>query len=91
MPGGLEPTLQPHGGRQRARLPLCRFRRTVPLEILPPAAQNVARALPLTQLVSLLRGLWLGEGWQPYVTETVVLAGMLVGGTALAAWLFRWE
>jgi ABC-2 type transport system permease protein len=64
---------------------------TVPIEILPPGAQSVARLLPLTQFVDLLRGLWLGQGWQPYVGQTLVLAGMLVIGAALAAWLFRWE
>jgi ABC-2 type transport system permease protein len=64
---------------------------TVPLEVLPPAAQNIARFFPLTHLVNLLRGLWLGEGWQRHVTETVVLTGMLLAGAALAAWVFRWE
>ncbi|MBE0476698.1 MAG: ABC transporter permease [Coriobacteriia bacterium] len=64
---------------------------TVPLEVLPQEAQNVARVLPLTQMVDLFRGLWLGEGWQSYLTHLAVLGGMLVAGTALAAWLFRWE
>jgi ABC-2 type transport system permease protein len=64
---------------------------TVPIEILPPAAQSVARLLPLTQFVDLLRGLWLGQGWQPYISQTLVLVGMMAIGAALAAWLFRWE
>ena len=35
----------------------------VPVEALPPALQILARMLPLTYAVSLLRGVWHGEGW----------------------------
>ena len=35
----------------------------VPVDALPPALQTVARALPLTYAVSLLRGIWRGEPW----------------------------
>ena len=35
----------------------------VPVESLPPMLQAVARVLPLTYAVSLLRGIWHGEGW----------------------------
>ena len=35
----------------------------VPIEALPPVLQAVSRVLPLTYAVSLLRGVWNGEGW----------------------------
>jgi len=35
----------------------------VPIESLPPMLQMAARALPLTYAVSLLRGIWHGDGW----------------------------
>ena len=39
----------------------------VPVESLPPLLQAVARALPLTYAVSLLRGIWHGEGWSAHI------------------------
>src|SRR5262249_40692221 len=39
----------------------------VPVESLPPMLQVVARALPLTYAVSLLRGIWRGDGWSAHV------------------------
>ena len=35
----------------------------VPVDLLPPLLQTVARLLPLTYAVSLLRGIWHGDGW----------------------------
>ena len=35
----------------------------VPVASLPPVLRAVARVLPLTYAVSLLRGIWHGEGW----------------------------
>ena len=34
----------------------------VPLEVMPETVRTVSRFLPLTHLVALLRGLWLGKG-----------------------------
>ena len=35
----------------------------VPIASLPPAIRGIARFLPLTYAVSLLRGIWRGDGW----------------------------
>jgi ABC-2 type transport system permease protein len=64
---------------------------TIPLEVLPPAAQRIADFLPLTYVVKLMRGLWVGESWSSLWPEVVVLTGMLVVCSAISARLFRWE
>lgn len=64
---------------------------TWPLEFLPQAVRNVARFIPLTYVVALLKGLWFGGGWGEHLTNVAILVGMLVVGAAVAAWTFRWE
>ena len=63
----------------------------VPTAALPPTLQAIARALPVTYAVSLLRGIWLGEGWSAHASDVAVLFGMFVAFTALSAKVFRWE
>jgi ABC-2 type transport system permease protein len=63
----------------------------VPLEVMPETVRTVSRFLPLTHLVSLLRGLWFGEGWGGYLTEVAVLACIALVGILIVAWTFRWE
>jgi ABC-2 type transport system permease protein len=63
----------------------------VPVESLPPMLQTLARALPLTYAVSLLRGIWHGEGWSTHGGDVAVLTLMFVAFTAVSARVFRWE
>ncbi len=63
----------------------------IPVDALPPALQAVARALPLTYAVSLLRGVWHGEGWLAHAGDAAVLALMFVAFTAIGSKVFRWE
>jgi ABC-2 type transport system permease protein len=63
----------------------------VPVESLPPTLQAVARVLPLTYAVSLLRGIWHGEGWLAHVGDLAVLTLMFLAFTAVSAKVFRWE
>jgi len=44
-----------------------------PLESLPPALHVVARLLPLTYAVSLLRGIWKGEAWSAHMGDVAAL------------------
>lgn len=64
---------------------------TVPLEVMPEAVRDASRFLPLTHVVTLLRGLWFGESIGEHLVEVAVLAGVLVVGTIIAAGTFRWE
>ncbi|CAN5887115.1 ABC transporter permease [soil metagenome] len=63
----------------------------VPVDSLPPLAGAVARVLPFTYAVSLLRGIWHGAGWASHAEDVAVLAVMLVVFTTLSARVFRWE
>lgn len=63
----------------------------MPLEILPAGVRRISDFLPLTHVVTLLRGLWAGDSWGQHLTELAVLLAVLVVGTALSAWAFRWE
>jgi ABC-2 type transport system permease protein len=64
---------------------------TIPKELFPKTMLTISRMLPLTHVVDLLQGLWFGEAWGRHWTEVAVLLGMLVGGVALSAWVFKWE
>ena len=63
----------------------------VPLDVLPPALHNAARLLPPTYAVSLLRGIWRGEGWASHAGDVAVLALMFLIGLVVSAKVFRWE
>jgi ABC-2 type transport system permease protein len=62
-----------------------------PVGSLPPALQAVARALPFTYAVSLLRGIWHGEGWSAHAGDVAILSVMFLLFTAVSARVFRWE
>jgi ABC-2 type transport system permease protein len=63
----------------------------VPIEALPVWLQPIARLLPLTPATSLLRGIWLGEGWVAHSWDVVGLAVVLAISVALSSRLFRWQ
>jgi ABC-2 type transport system permease protein len=62
-----------------------------PRELLPEAIKKISTFLPLTYVVNLLRGLWVGEAWGSHLLDVGVLAGMLVLGVIISAKTFRWE
>jgi ABC-2 type transport system permease protein len=64
---------------------------TIPLEAIKGSIRVCAKALPLTYVVMLLRGLWVGDPWSQHLTEVAVLGGVLLVGASLSSWLFRWE
>jgi ABC-2 type transport system permease protein len=63
----------------------------VPFASLPTALRLVARALPLPYAVSLLRGIWRGEGWLAHLPDAAMLLVMGLVYAALSSRLFRWE
>jgi ABC-2 type transport system permease protein len=62
-----------------------------PRELLPEAIKKVSTFLPLTYVVDLLRGLWIGESWGQHITAVIVLAAVLVVGALISVKTFRWE
>lgn len=63
----------------------------VPVEALPVGLQAVARVLPFTYAVSLLRGIWRGEGWYAHAGDAGVLLAVFVLFAVVSARVFRWE
>jgi ABC-2 type transport system permease protein len=62
-----------------------------PRELLPETIKKVSTFLPLTYVVTLLRGLWIGESWSQHTSEVLVLSAMLAVGVLLSVKTFRWE
>jgi ABC-2 type transport system permease protein len=62
-----------------------------PIELMPPALQTIARAMPLTYAVSLMKGIWRGDPWVDHLMDIGALAVVFVACTALSAKIFRWE
>ncbi len=62
-----------------------------PRELMPASVQQISAFVPLTYVVNLLRGLWLGESWGLHLLDVGVLAGMLVLGVVISTRTFRWE
>jgi ABC-2 type transport system permease protein len=63
----------------------------MPREIMPEAVRQVSDVLPLTQVVTLLQGLWMGEAWSEQLTAVIFLLVLLVGGALVSSRVFRWE
>ena len=62
-----------------------------PRELLPETIIKISNYLPLTYVVTLLRGLWVGDSWIMHLPEVLVLSGMLVLGAFISVVSFRWE
>jgi ABC-2 type transport system permease protein len=63
----------------------------LPLHMLPPFLQTFAQVLPLTHVIKLLQGLWLGGHLWDYPIQLAVLTGVLICGILISARFFRWE
>jgi ABC-2 type transport system permease protein len=62
-----------------------------PRELLPDTIKKISAFLPLTYVVNLLRGLWIGEAWSAHLLDAGVLLGMLIIGVIISIKTFRWE
>jgi ABC-2 type transport system permease protein len=63
----------------------------IPREVLPAGVRSVAKFLPMTPVVDLLRGLWTGGGWTGHSGDVLFLAGTTIVFTLIAVRTFRWE
>ena len=63
----------------------------VPVEALPPGLHAVARALPLTYAVNLLKGIWNGDRWFAHIGDVAAMTVLFLFFTVLSAKVFRWE
>ena len=62
-----------------------------PIASLPAPLQLIARALPLTYAVSLMKGIWTGDAWAAHIGDIAALALCAAVCGTLSARLFRWE
>ena len=62
-----------------------------PVTLMSRPWQLLARLLPMTYVVSLLRGILKGDGWASHTTDLAALALVFLICTALSARFFRWE
>ena len=63
----------------------------LPLELLPENVRKISDFLPLTHVVTLLRGMWIGESWSQHTPEVIILIILLVIGILISSITFRWE
>ena len=63
----------------------------VPIESLTPPLRALARTLPLTYAVSLLKGIWRGEGWAAHAGDVGIFTLMFLVLMTVSARVFRWE
>jgi ABC-2 type transport system permease protein len=63
----------------------------VPMDALPPTLHAVARALPFSYAVDLLKGIWNGEGWLTHMADVSALTVLFLIFTVISARVFRWE
>jgi ABC-2 type transport system permease protein len=62
-----------------------------PLEVMPQFLQNIARVLPMTYFVDVLRGQMLaGGGVHTYAQDWIIISGCLVVSFAITIKAFRW-
>ena len=62
-----------------------------PIESMSAPLQVLARLLPMTYIVSLLRGIWSGAPWSAHLGDLAALVIIGVVCTAITARVFRWE
>lgn len=61
------------------------------VEVMPKVLQVISKFIPMTHVVNLLNGLWVGEPWSQHISEALVLVGLLVVGVLYSIKFFRWE
>lgn len=63
----------------------------IPVEALPPALQAVARVVPVTYAVSLMKGALRGDSWTAHLGDVAALALATAACLVVSSRVFRWE
>lgn len=63
----------------------------IPMEVMGDKVANVSKYLPLTYVVSFLKGLWVGDSWGSHWLDLTVILGLLVVGVFISTVTFKWE
>jgi ABC-2 type transport system permease protein len=62
-----------------------------PIQLMPQNLQDISRFLPLTYVVRLLQGLWLGESMNAHIQDVLILIGLAIVSMILSIRFFRWR
>ncbi|HEV8411866.1 MAG TPA: ABC transporter permease [Gemmatimonadaceae bacterium] len=63
----------------------------VPVDSLPPVLRTIALILPASHSASLMKGIWIGDGWMAHIGDVGALALVFAVCVAISARVFRWE
>ena len=63
----------------------------MPLELMPENVRKISDFLPLKYVVTLMRGLWVGDSLGEHLTEILVLCILLIICAFAAVIFFKWE
>ena len=63
----------------------------IPLEVLGDKVTNISKYLPLTYVVRLMKGLWVGNSWAAHWLNLIIILGLLVTGAIISTLTFKWE
>ncbi len=63
----------------------------MPIEIMGATMQKVAKFLPLSYVVTLIKGMWFGESWSAHWLDVIVLCGVMIVCLGIAGKLFKWK
>jgi ABC-2 type transport system permease protein len=64
---------------------------TIPVEMMPDKIRAVSQFIPLTYIVRLLKGFWLGETWSRHMLDLAVLLVLMLVSLLVSIKVFRWD
>lgn len=64
---------------------------TIPIEVMPENFRTISKALPLSYLVVLFRGVWTGNPLGDYMREILMLLLFFVVCVIISSRVFKWE
>ena len=64
---------------------------TIPLELMPDYMVRISKLLPVSYVVSLQKGIWLGGGLADYRADILILLSILIAGIVISVFTFKWE
>lgn len=64
---------------------------TIPIELFPESVKMVSKIVPLTYVVHMLKGVWLGKSINTFYKDILVVVCFFVVGMILNIKLFKWD
>jgi ABC-2 type transport system permease protein len=64
---------------------------TIPIEIMPGYMVQISKFLPLSYVVHLQKGVWLGGSLVDYKGDLLILLAILIAGIVISILTFKWE